>query len=82
MDKPVEREKLYNLILSELTTGGYTAREISQLLYWQHRLVTPHRQEVAPRLTELVKMGKVEVIGKTFDFDTKKSVSIFGKVVE
>ena len=77
MDTPIKREKLYNMILSVLSNNSYTAHEIAQVLYWENKIVTSHRQEVAPRLTELVKMDRVEIIGTHFDEGTKKTVSVY-----
>lgn len=78
----VKREKLYNLILSDLNHGNYTAREISVHLYNKGLLPYPTRQDTAPRLTELCRLGKVEVIDSVIDEVTKKRVSVYRKVVE
>jgi hypothetical protein len=75
---PVKREKLYNLIIETIYPDKeMTAREIATDLYTQHLLVTPTRQEVAPRLCELMEQGRVEVCGSKVDEQTNKKVSIY-----
>lgn len=77
---PVKREKLYNLILADLSNGNFTAKEISTHLFKRGYLPDRTRQNTAPRLTELCKQGKVEVVGTTIDTASHKRVSIYGKV--
>ena len=76
---PIKREKLYNLILSVLSQGDYTAREISAELYKRGYLPYPVRQAVAPRLTELEHIGKVVVVDTVVDTETQKNVSVYRK---
>ena len=79
---PIKREKLYNLILSVLSQGDYTAREISAELYKSGYLPYPVRQAVAPRLTELEYMGQVVVVDSVVDTETHKVVSLYRKCGE
>lgn len=75
---PIKREKLYNLITATLAPDReMTAREIATELYIEHCLATPTRQEVAPRLTELLRAERVEVCGTKYDEDTRKHVSVY-----
>ena len=75
---PIKREKLYSLILATLNgSEGMTAREVSINLFAQGYIFTPTRQEVAPRCTELVEKGKLEVCGSKIDESTCKRVSIY-----
>ena len=74
---PIERQKLYRLITEVLSNKELTAREIAEVLFMQGYLMTGTRQEVAPRLTELEKMDRVEVIGSKVDVLTRKRVSIY-----
>ena len=78
----MKKEKLQSLCLRTLMeTGPQTAHQIAKILKKQKYLVYGARQEVAPRLTELADKGRVYVVGKVWDGETKKNVSIY-KVVE
>lgn len=57
-----------------------TAREIAVVLWRNGYIPLAIRQATAPRLTELVGFGKVEVAGSKIDEESKKTVSIY-KVV-
>lgn len=73
----VNKNKMYGLILEQLKYQDMTAREVAVVLY-RHRLVlTPARQQVQPRLTELVQSGRVEVVGKRLDSLTGKRVAVY-----
>jgi len=79
IDTPIKREKLYNLITKTLLSGGVmSAHEIAATLKAEGHLVYGARQEVAPRLTELVHKGRVEVMGSAYDLSTGKTVSLYG----
>lgn len=65
-------------IISVLQDGKErTAREVSVELYKLNYIPFPVRQAAAPRLTELVSQGLVEVVGKAYDQDTKRNVAIY-----
>lgn len=73
----VNKNKMYGLIIEQLKYQDMTAREVAVVLY-RHRLVlTPARQQVQPRLTELVQDGRVEVVGKRLDTLTGKRVAVY-----
>lgn len=65
------REKL---ILSALTKP-MTARQVAQSLGFTER------NAVAPRLTEMVDKGWVEIAGKAYDKVSKRNVAVYRKVV-
>lgn len=76
----VNKQKIRSSILDELSYGDMTAREIAVVLY-RHKLVAePTRQQVHPRLTELVQDGLVEVNGTKHDSYTDRNVSLYHKV--
>lgn len=54
-----------------------TAREIGAVLYRHGLVLSPSRQQVQPRLTELMQDGKIEVVGKRRDSLTKRSVAVY-----
>lgn len=71
-------ETLYKNIKDVLAGGiKLTAREIAEILYWRGVVVYPVRQAVAPRLTELVDKGIVEVVGKIHDTQTGRNVAVY-----
>lgn len=74
---PIDRNRFYRLITEVLANKELTAREIAEVLFEQGFVMTATRQEVAPRLTELEKMERVEVVGSKVDVLTKKRVSIY-----
>ena len=74
---PIDRQRLYRLITEVLSNKELTAREIAEVLFERGCVMTATRQEVAPRLTELEKMDRVEVVGSKVDVLTKKRVSIY-----
>lgn len=78
----VNKNKLYSLILEQLKYQDMTAREIAVVLYRHGLVLTPARQQVQPRLTELVQDGRVEVVGKRLDTLTGKHVAVYRLVVE
>ena len=65
-------------ILNVLANGGAaSAKDIAVILYDQHLIPYPVRQATAPRLTELVEEGLVEVCGKAYDIDTERNVAVY-----
>ena len=73
----VDRQRLYRLITEVLSNKELTAREIAEILFERGLVMTATRQEVAPRLTELERLNRVEVVGSKVDVLTKKRVSIY-----
>ena len=80
MDKPtqIERNRLYREI-KEVLSGGVTltAREIAEILKSKGIVHFGARQEVQPRLTELIELGFVETVGCKFDNVTRKNVTVY-----
>lgn len=85
--KPVNRNNMYKWILSVLKgdmdipfgwdCSELTAREIAVVLYRNGYIPLAIRQATAPRLTELLHKGKVEVVGSKIDETSQKTVSIY-----
>ena len=90
--KPVNRNNMYKWILSVLQgemdipfgwdCTELTAREIAVVLWRNGYIPLAIRQATAPRLTELVDRGKVEVVGSKLDETSKKTVSIYRAVTK
>lgn len=72
----VDKKKRYTEFISLLKCfpNGLTTREIMEIEHLE-------RNQVAPRLTELVAMGKINVIGKRLDKVTHKNIAVY-KVIE
>lgn len=79
----LDNESLQKHILSILENGkGMTARECAVAMYSKGYVAYPMRQSVAPRLTELVEEGLVEVCGKAYDDETNRNVAVYRLVEE
>lgn len=74
--KQVDKEKRYKQIL-ECLTEPMTAKEVAVKMYKKGYIPTTERNFSAPRLTELQKDGKVEIIGKKKCQYTNKMVSVY-----
>lgn len=68
----VDKNKRYKQFLELLSKHdkGLTVREIMQIENLE-------RNQVAPRMTELVNMGKVLVVGKKMDVVTGKNIAVY-----
>lgn len=81
--KKIQLKKKCKLIYEQLGSGEYTARELATKMYntkdeyGKRLLKTNARQEIAPRLTELVKLDLVEVIKKKYDTESRCSVAVY-----
>ena len=84
--KKVQLKRKSKLIYENLENGEYTARELAIKMYNSFdadgdRLSrTAERQETAPRLTELVELGLVKVVGKKYDKISYCNVAVYKKV--
>lgn len=77
-NEQVDRQTIYTNIINILRDGEeMTAREIAQIMHERCHIPYPVRQAVAPRLTELTKLGAVEVAGKVRDHKTKRRVAAY-----
>ena len=75
---PVKREKLYVLIKNELMIKDkQTAQEIAEKLHAKKCVEHGLRQEVQPRITELVNRGVIFVVDTRVDTHTHKRVSVY-----
>lgn len=90
--KPVNRNNMYKWIMSVLhgemdipfgwNCSELTAREIAVVLWRNGYIPLAIRQATAPRLTELIDLGQVVVVGCKVDEESKKTVSIYKAVTE
>ena len=69
LDKIKRYEEIRYVLKNEI--NGLTARELAK------KLGSDERNYTAPRCTELVQMGKLEVIGKRYDPITKRNVAVY-----
>ena len=76
-NQQADRKTMHKLVLDQLSYGDMTAREIGAVLYRHGLVLTPSRQQVQPRLTELVQDGLIEVVGKRLDSVTKRRVAVY-----
>ena len=72
-----KRKKRYEQILDRLMTGVKTAKEIAVELFELELISSTDRNNTAPRLTELSKMGLVKVIDKKECEYTGKTVAVY-----
>lgn len=74
-----DRKSRYNLILSFLAEYGkpISARQLALEMYQKGLIKTPERNQVHPRLNELIKMKKVEEAGTIKDEITNRSVTAY-----
>lgn len=72
-NESVDREKRYEQILNILKGKTMTAKEVAVEMNRRGFVPTSERNFAAPRLTELVKRGMVNVVGKkTCEYTSKK----------
>lgn len=76
-NEKTDRQGMHSMILKELSYGDMTAREIGAILYRHGLVLSPSRQQVQPRLTELMQEGRISVVGKRKDSLTKRSVAVY-----
>ena len=76
-DVKPKRKIRYEQILTRLLTGTKTAKEIAVELYELGLIPSTERNYTSPRLTELKKMGLVQVINKKKCDYTGKTVAVY-----
>ena len=81
-NETLDRKKRYFQIidiLEEYQTEyeGMTAKEIARIMYSKGYSTSDERNITAPRLTELLEMNLVKVIGKRKCFYSNKKVSVY-----
>ena len=75
----VDKQKRYGEILAMLSKwGDLTAKECAYLMWQQGFIPTAERNFTAPRLTELMQSGKVEVTRKKKCMWTGRNVAVYG----
>lgn len=67
-------------VLEVMGEGSYTVDEVIDLMMERGYLRYPDRNSVAPRLTELMQLGKVTVSGKRKSGKTGKTVSVYRRI--
>lgn len=72
-----KKKKRYEQILNRLSNREMTAKEIAVEMFELGMIASTERNYTAPRLTELEKMGHVEVIGKKKCEWTGKMVAVY-----
>lgn len=72
-----KRKIRYEQILDRLLTGTKTAKEIAVELFELELIPSTERNYTAPRLTELLQMGLVQVISKKKCDYTGKMVAVY-----
>lgn len=73
----VDKEQRYSQIIDILKEGAMTAKEVAVEMCNLGYTPTSERNFSGPRLTELVKQGKVNVIGKKNCSYTNRTVGVY-----
>lgn len=71
------RQRLILDKMNENKERQYTARELAKELYAEGKVSSPERNQTHPRLNELVKCGKIVVVGVRKDVATNRNVAIY-----
>ena len=78
----VDKKKRYRQILSVLDGCAMSAKDIAVEMCRLGMVPSNERNIAAPRLTELCKKGKVQIIGKKKCEYTGRTVAVYAKVEE
>mgnify|MGYP005806001903 CR=1 FL=1 len=78
-EETVDKKIRYQQIIEILTDASepLSAKEIAVEMYEKHYVPTSERNFSSPRLTELLKMGIVDCVGKKVCEYTHKTVGVF-----
>ena len=78
-EETVDKKIRYQQIIEILTDSSepLSAKEIAVEMYKKHYVPTSERNFSSPRLTELLKMGIVDCVGKKVCEYTNKTVGVF-----
>ena len=76
-NETVDRQKRYKQILEIMERKQMSAKEISVVMSIKGYTNNDDRNNAAPRLTELCKIGKVEPVGKKKCQYTGKMVTVY-----
>ena len=80
-NEKVDRNKRYTQIIECMNDRPMTFREIAEEMYERGYTPTPELLYSQPRVTELVRKGQIEPVGKTKSKQTGKTVTVF-KVIK
>lgn len=82
-EQAVDKRKRYEQILEVMSEyQPLTAKEIAVRMYIRKYIPDKDRNHVSPRLTEMMKDGRVEPVGKKYCEYTKKKVTCWSLVEE
>lgn len=70
VNKTLRYSQILN-VLEKVYPRGLSVREI------MNKLKIDERNYIAPRCTELAQKGKIKEIGKTYDFITKRNITVY-----
>ena len=73
--QPIRYDQIIDILKNN--PAGMTAKEIAVKLYELKLIPSTERNFVSPRLTELVKQGKVETVGKKICQYCNRKVAVF-----
>lgn len=76
-NESINKQKRYAQIKEILKGKKMTFREIAQAMYESGFTIGPETTYSQPRVTELVRKGEIEPIGKTKSKITGKTVTVF-----
>ena len=76
-NETIDRQKRYMQIKEVLKGNKMTFREIAKAMYEAGYTISPETTYSQPRVTELVRKGEIEPIGKTKSEITGKTVTVF-----
>lgn len=77
----VDRQKRYRQVLEILAEGDATAQEVATRMHSKGYTPTADRNNAAPRLTELEKVGVVQIVGKKIDSISGRKVAVYRKII-
>lgn len=83
-NEKVDKKKKYEQIIYILSRfDKLTAREVANQMFKLGYTKSNHRDEAAPRLTELCRMGIVEPLDETkYDEETNRNVTLYRLIIE
>lgn len=76
-NRSIDKQKRYMQIKEILKDKQMTFREIAQAMYEAGYTISPETTYSQPRVTELVRKGEIEPVGKTKSEITGKTVTVF-----
>lgn len=80
--KKTNKENMHSNVLKAVGEDSLTAREIAQRLFKMGIIEYPARAIIQPRITELVEMQMLKVVGKKYDKQSRRNVAQYEKEQE